>query len=546
LRNSIAVTYTIIGEKMSHLLFTSITKQNHSIHRRPSKRAWGRGGILLVAVLAALILSGFLWSPAHAILCVVDPGGGGTHLTIQDAVDDAACEPIVIVAGTYVENVVISRDVTLLGSGMGTTIIDGGGVDTAVLINDPSATVYMSDLRITNGAAVDGGGVYNWGTLYMLRTRVHGNTVTSGGGGIYNRGTLTLEDSFIQGNDAPSYVGGGIYNGPYASVLTIIDSQITYNTAGAGGGIYAGDEDNIITIEDSIIAYNIGTVITAAGGGINSNGIINITNSKIFGNEAFTGAGVYVSGDGNLFMEDSTVGGNETVNGGAGGGIYGAEALFDAPNAASLTITSSLIKNNIGFGDGGGIYSSGALTMTNSTVSGNSAGSDGGGIYVHAGPILLDSVTVTNNSAHTNPIAYATGDGGGIADPFGSYVEVTNSIIAGNFDFTTPVFWWDIHPDCSGNYLSGGYNLIGDDSGCIGFFNGVNFDQAGTSLAPINPLLAPLANYGGPTQTHRLQAGSLAINTGNPACPATDQRGQPRPAPLGMGCDTGAFERQIP
>lgn len=65
-------------------------------------------------------------------------------------------------------------------------------------------------------------------------------------------------------------------------------------------------------------------------------------------------------------------------------------------------------------------------------------------------------------------------------------------------------------------------------------------DRAGT-----NPLLGPLAGNGGPTQTMALQAGSPAIDGGDGAgCPATDQRGVPRPG--GAACDVGAFEIATP
>ncbi len=68
----------------------------------------------------------------------------------------------------------------------------------------------------------------------------------------------------------------------------------------------------------------------------------------------------------------------------------------------------------------------------------------------------------------------------------------------------------------------------------------------------MNPLLGPLANNGGPTQTHALLAGSPAIDAGNPAtpgsggnaCEATDQRGYARPA--GLACDIGAYEFGAP
>jgi hypothetical protein len=61
-------------------------------------------------------------------------------------------------------------------------------------------------------------------------------------------------------------------------------------------------------------------------------------------------------------------------------------------------------------------------------------------------------------------------------------------------------------------------------------------------------LLDPLANNGGPTLTHALQAASQAIDAGDPlACQPVDQRGFTRPAD-GNGdgsavCDIGAFER---
>jgi hypothetical protein len=61
--------------------------------------------------------------------------------------------------------------------------------------------------------------------------------------------------------------------------------------------------------------------------------------------------------------------------------------------------------------------------------------------------------------------------------------------------------------------------------------------------------LAPLANNGGPTPTHRLLLGSTALDKG--LCWGTDQRGFRRPVniPLvpnfGNACDIGAFEVQL-
>jgi hypothetical protein len=63
----------------------------------------------------------------------------------------------------------------------------------------------------------------------------------------------------------------------------------------------------------------------------------------------------------------------------------------------------------------------------------------------------------------------------------------------------------------------------------------------------VSKIIAPLAQNGAATKTHRLVAGSPALNAvpaGNPGCIATptDQRGLSRPA--SGGCDIGAFEKQ--
>jgi hypothetical protein len=86
---------------------------------------------------------------------------------------------------------------------------------------------------------------------------------------------------------------------------------------------------------------------------------------------------------------------------------------------------------------------------------------------------------------------------------------------------------------CLGPIDDGGFNLQFRSFGCPG-------RQA-------NPELEQLANNGGPTQTIAVEATSPAIDQG-PAfplvCPATDQRGDPRPDNSESACDIGAFELQ--
>jgi hypothetical protein len=80
-----------------------------------------------------------------------------------------------------------------------------------------------------------------------------------------------------------------------------------------------------------------------------------------------------------------------------------------------------------------------------------------------------------------------------------------------------------------------GANLSFPAGGCPG-----SFSNGG-------PLLAALADNGGPTRTMALGPGSAAINQvaiGTPNCPGADQRGIGRPQ--GAACDIGAFEVVVP
>ena len=101
---------------------------------------------------------------------------------------------------------------------------------------------------------------------------------------------------------------------------------------------------------------------------------------------------------------------------------------------------------------------------------------------------------------------------------------MSHTIIAGN-----------VPGDCSGGVVSLGFNLDSD--------NTCNLSPS-TDLPGTDPLLGPLQDNGGPTETHALLPGSPAIDLslaiGEPCGGGTDQRGVPRPQ--GLGCDIGAFE----
>ena len=211
----------------------------------------------------------------------------------------------------------------------------------------------------------------------------------------------------------------------------------------------------------------------------------------------------------------------------AGGGVV---------NIGTLTLRNVTLTGNDAFaGEGGAILNVGTLTAINSTISGNFALTAAAIANRQHFTVTLRNSTVTNNTASTNI--------GGIRHVGGvGAMTLYNTILAGN---TAPT-----SPDCNGALTSQGYNLIGDESDCT--FSAATGDIVGTGASPVNPLLSALADYGGPTKTHRLLTGSPAIDAGNPvtpgsggtACEATDQKGVLRPQDA--ACDIGATEHIDP
>ncbi len=261
-----------------------------------------------------------------------------------------------------------------------------------------------------------------------------------------------------------------------------------------------------------------GTIQSDDGGGIYNAGTLTVSDSTISGSLASNGGGIYNAGM--LTVSDSTVSDNAAFN---GAGIQ---------NAGTLLVTNSAIIDNPGYdGGGGGIgTSAGTAEVIDSTISGN-ADLGGGGVYAYGtGELALDNCTITNNSA---------AEGGGLDDAFGPSVLLDNTIIAGNNDYGAS----DIEGTVSN--LSAN-NLIGDGNGESGISNGNNGNLIGTQNAFINPLLAPLGNYGGPTETMPLLSGSPAIAAGTSivpgGLPVTDQRGFART--LNGQVDIGAVQYQ--
>jgi hypothetical protein len=112
----------------------------------------------------------------------------------------------------------------------------------------------LDNIIVSNGRAVDGGGIWNAGTLTLSNSVVIDNYASVNGGGIYNAGNLTLENNSAVERNRSEGDGGGIYN---AGTLTVQDSRIQRNIGvdGAGGGIFSTINQSV-NVANSCIVFN--------------------------------------------------------------------------------------------------------------------------------------------------------------------------------------------------------------------------------------------------------------------------------------------------
>ena len=386
-------------------------------------------------------------------------------------------------------------------------------------LNGQTIALSGGELSITKGLNIEGPGAGELtisgiasvgGINYLSRVfevnasqsvSISGLSIVDGrggpnGGAILNHSTLTLSNCEIE-NSTAEY--GGAIDNASTGTLTISGCGIYNNHAlDLGGGIR---NLGTMTVSGSNVGYNYAN---ADGGGIDNQGRLNVSTSTLSQNSTY----------------------------GDGGGIY------SWVGSAGVTLTGCTLSNNratVGQSDpwGGTVYGGGALyvsnyttaTLTNCTLASNTATDGyGGGIDVVAnGRATLLNCTLALNSA---------GHGGGIASNAAFTLGLTNTIVAENLATT------HIGPDIYGAVTTADHNLVGNGAGETGIVNGVNGDIVG-----VNPMLGPLANNGGPTETMALLVGSPAIGQAdNAAAPATDQRGVTRQDVPGEATDIGAFE----
>lgn len=441
-------------------------------------------GSFLLSLLSGPSFGADLFVDQNAPNCNAGTGTAGDPVcTVAGALALASAgDTIHIAPGTYLENLVIGIDVTLVGTqGQDVTFLDGGAAVAQRVVRVAAATTI----------AIDGVTIRN------------GTTIGQSGGGVAVDGTLLLTNSTIRNNTTNRY-GGGVYGSP-GSDIVIDNCLFEQNSSNAGnsyaargGGVFSRDGD--LSVMGSILTDNRASMYVKA------------TCSFPIGRG---GGGLGFRSNGTLLIANSTISNNRASCDGGG--------LTILPGSTTATPEPA--------------------TIINTTISGNMAAYGAGMVATR---FDFQNVTMTANLAASSYYGYNysySGHGGGI-NAYGDAADhvVHNSILAGNESLSSGSS--TIPADLRGSFLSAGYNLIGTEGLASGFVNGVMGDQVGTDLNPIDPELGELRNNGGPTHTHAPRVGSPVIDAGDPVSfQALDQRGMPRP--IGLRSDIGAVEFEL-
>lgn len=428
--------------------------------------------IVQAALAMAILVPGINTSVDARVLYVTEYGGGledgssweDAYYSIQAALDAASDgDEVWVAAGTYYENLNVSRALSLYGGFAGTevditerdlsehvTTIDADSSGAGLVSMNPAIDI-LDGFTITNGTGFsgDGGGAYIEGFQGTIANATfEGNSAEYDGGGLFLTSsfhdspdvtTVTLQDvRFV--NNQSGQRGGGLFvesnqnTGPVEILL--VRTELNGNTsASQGGGVYAQAYANwtepvVLKFQDSLVTGNT----SVEGGGAyvsiqnpyDPNAPIDdltITDTQFVNNVASLGGGLYA--DSSVYSLDSSFSGNGITNSemdAAGGGIYSRYlGVFGYRN----TFTNNHVSAVSGKSAKGGAAAleQGGVFLSYSTFTGNSAGS--GGVF-HAGEraqVTLSQSTMRGNSA--------TGDGG-VLYASGGHFRLESNIISGN------------------------------------------------------------------------------------------------------------------
>ncbi len=344
--------------------------------------------------------------------------------------------------------------------------------------------------------------------LLSLREAI--NAVNAGNVGTLDAGAVSQITGVFGTNDTITF------NLPNPSTITLalgtlgVSKDVTIQGPGASAlAVSGGDSVGIgFTVNLGTTTLSGLTVRNTTSAGIRIFGPGAMITDCIFSNigSGNSNSNGIISSTGGLVTVTNTVasGSGTGMNNNSGGSmrVINSTSSGNFRSIFNFGTGTMLLEKSTFNGNGTGLETAGTVVVASSTISGNTRN----GIQNDSAALTVTNSTISNNAT-------------GIQVNIGKTLALGNSIVAGN---TT---------DISGSVTTDqGHNVIG-----------------GT------PLLMPLGNYGGSTQTQALPSASPAIDLTPAPCPAfhdpttgtditltADQRGFPRLA--GSGCDAGSVE----
>ena len=199
------------------------------------------------------------WKSVEASPTTVDDDGPADFHTIQEAINNASSGEVIFVhKGTYYENVVVNKTVSLIGEERDSTIIDGRGTNNVISITASNVTIHGFTIRNS------GSSLYDCGILidHSDSNNISHNTISNNNDGIslyYSSNNLvtsnTISENYYNGivlysstrnvfssnTVSNNYFGVSFYysSNNVVSSNTILDNQV---------GIYPAFDSNNNTI----------------------------------------------------------------------------------------------------------------------------------------------------------------------------------------------------------------------------------------------------------------------------------------------------------
>ena len=218
-----------------------------------------------------------------------DATGGADTINFDGTVFSTA--QTIPLGGTQLELSDTTGATTITGPAAGVTV--SGNNLSRVFQVEPGVTATISDLTITGGNAVQGGGVWNHGgTLALTDCTITGNSAGKGGGVLNSGSGYFIETYLAEKYPASVSLTNCTISGNHATA----QAQAGYDSGGGGGLVnmrmdaYGGGSPKITaTLTNCTITGNTATV---EGGGLANIGYLYATGCTINANSAAYGGGV--------------------------------------------------------------------------------------------------------------------------------------------------------------------------------------------------------------------------------------------------------------